>query len=94
MSIERKCFETNTISGFNYVDYWNLQAHPLFIAFDKKDKPLYVHFDEVPFKGSIKVTSLTDIRNALYENRWAFEEKYWQTIRTNIQTMIDIPLTQ
>lgn len=94
MSIERKCFETKTIAGHNYSDYWDLENHPLFIAFERKDKPLYIHFDEVFFEGSTKVTNLTDVRNVLYKNEWVFEERYWKTIKTNIQTMIDILWTE
>lgn len=93
MNTERKCFETKVIAGCTYFDYWNLQSHPLFIAFDKKDKPLYMHFDEVPFEGSTKITNLTDVRDALNKNKWAFEEKYWKTIQGYIQTMINTPWT-
>jgi len=94
MSIERKCFETKTISGHHFFDYWDLQTHPLFISFNKKDKPIYMYFDEVPFEGCTKVTNLTDVRNVLYSNKWAFEERYCKTIKTHIQTMIDISWTQ
>jgi hypothetical protein len=94
MSIGRKCFETKSISGYHYFDYWDLQTHPLFIAFNRKEKPLCMHFDEVPFEGCTKVTNLTDIRDVLYRNRWAFKERYWKIFKTQIQTMINIPWTQ
>lgn len=80
MTIKRKEYETKCIAGHDFCDHWDLKAHPLFISFSKKNKPLYMHFDEEHFEGSTKLTSLMDIRNALYENNWAFEEKYWKII--------------
>ena len=94
MSAERKCFEMKIIAGHTFFDYWDLQSRPLFIIFNKKDKPIYIHFDEIPFQGCIKVTSLTDIRDLLYNNEWAFEERYWKKIKIQIAAMINIPWTQ
>lgn len=51
----------------------------------------YIHFDEVPFENCIKVSNLTDVRDALYKNEWTFEERYWKAISKHIQTMINIP---
>ena len=93
MIVERKCFETKSISGYSYFDYWDLKNHPLFISFSKSHKPHYIHFDEVPFENCIKVSNLSDVRDALYKNEWAFEERYWKAISKHIQTMINIPWT-
>jgi hypothetical protein len=93
MNSERKYFETKSISGYTFFDYWGLQSHPLFIKFNKKVKSLYLTFDEVPFQGSTKVSNLTDIRDLLYRNEWAFEEKYWKIIKIQIATMVNIPWT-
>ena len=90
---ERAFYETKIINGYNFLDHWGLQTHPLFISFSKTNKPLYMHFDEVPYEGSLKIACLTDVRNALYENEWAFEPRYWKPISLHIQTMINIPWT-
>lgn len=81
------------INGYDYFDYWGLQTHPLYISFNKNNKPHYMRFDEVPFNGSFKISCLTDVRNSLYKNEWAFETKYWKPISRYIQTMVDIPWT-
>lgn len=94
MTLKRKEYDTKCIAGHDFCDYWDLKAHPLFISFSKENKPLYMHFDEEQFEDSVKIASLTDIRDALSKNNWAFEEKYWKTIQKHIQTMIDIPWTQ
>ena len=65
MSAERKCFEMKSIAGHTFFDYWDLQSHPLFLELNKKDKPQYIYFNEIPFHGCIKVTSLTDIRDLI-----------------------------
>jgi hypothetical protein len=93
MSVERKCFETKIIAGHSYSDYWDLNTHPLYILLDKKDKPCYLRFEEEPFEASTRIGSLTEIRNELYKNEWAFQGKYWKALQIQIQTMINIPWT-
>lgn len=91
--MERKVYDTKFFGGINFNDYWDLRNHPLYISFDKKNKP-YLKFKENPDLEYIKVESLTDIANIFKKNDWVFQTKYWKFISHTLMASLNIPYTK
>lgn len=91
--MDKKVYDIKFFGGIEFMDHWDLRSHPLYIQFDKKQRPHFI-FRESPMAGYIKVDSLTGLANQLRTNEWTFESKYWQSISHSIQAAINLPYTK
>lgn len=87
--MERKSYDIKFFGGRDFVDYWNLQEHPLYVSLEKK-KP-YFNIRELSTEGFEKVDSLHSLANFLRKNDWVFQSRYWSYISNEVQAAINIP---
>ena len=87
-----KLYESKSIDGIDFEDYWNLREHPLYIQLNKKQKP-YFRFSEIPEEDYEMVNSLTELKIVLNKHDWSCGDRYWKNIAISIQNAMNIPYT-
>lgn len=89
---ELECHDLKFIGNLQFYDYWDLKTHPLYISATKSKSP-YIKMDEIPFKDSEEVSSLTAISRYLAKYNWIYEPRYWKKVAPHIQASLNVPFS-